>query len=113
MLNSNDPQNFVWLNLLAVAHLFAGDGANALAAAVRAQKMRPSWRPVQETLACCYATVGRLAEARSSRELMSEMENPPGDALEPLRQRNPHWQERLAELLQQIPSNPLQTPQRS
>ncbi|QRM55241.1 transcriptional regulator [Sinorhizobium sp. BG8] len=109
MLNANDPQNFVWLNLLALAHLFAGDGTNALAAAVRAQKVRPAWRPVQETLACCYATVGRLAEARQSRELMSEMENPPGDALEPLRQRNPHWQERLAELLKQIPSEPLPT----
>ncbi|MCY1743682.1 winged helix-turn-helix domain-containing protein [Ensifer sp. SL37] len=113
MLNANDPQNFVWLNFLALAHLFAGDGTNALAAAVKAQKVRPAWRPVQETLACCYAATGRLAEARSSRALMSEMENASGDALEPLRQRNPHWQERLAELLQQIPSNPLQTPQRS
>lgn len=113
MLNANDPQNFVWLNFLALAHLFAGDGTNALAAAVKAQKVRPAWRPAQETLACCYAAAGRLAEARSSRALMSEMENASGDALEPLRQRNPHWQERLAELLQQIPSNPLQTPQRS
>jgi TolB-like protein/Flp pilus assembly protein TadD len=113
MLNANDPQNFVWLNFLALAHLFAGDGTNALAAAVKAQKVRPAWRPVQETLACCYAAAGRLAEARSSRALMSEMENVSGDALEPLRQRNPHWQKRLAELLQQIPSNLLQTPQPS
>ncbi|WP_429806455.1 winged helix-turn-helix domain-containing tetratricopeptide repeat protein [Ensifer sp. B1-9] len=113
MLNANDPQNFVWLNFLALAHLFAGDGTNALAAAVRAQKVRPAWRPVHETLACCYAAAGRLAEARSSCALMSEMENASGDALEPLRQRNPHWQQRLAELLQQIPSNPFPTPQPS
>ena len=113
MLNANDPQNFVWLNFLALAHLFAGDGTNALAAAVKAQKVRPAWRPVQQTLACCYAAAGRLAEARSSRALMSEMENASGDALEPLRQRNPHWQERLAALLQQIPGNLLPTPQSS
>lgn len=113
MLNANDPQNFVWLNFLALAHLFAGDGTNALAAAVKAQKVRPAWRPVQETLACCYAAAGRLAEARSSRALMSEMENASGDALGPLRQRNPHWQERLAELLQQIPGDLLPTPQSS
>lgn len=109
MLSANDPQNFVWLNFLALAHLFAGDGVKALATALRARKVRPAWRPVHETLACCYAAVGRLAEARSSRELMSEMENPSGDALEPLRQRNSYWQERLAELLKQIPNNPLPT----
>lgn len=113
MLNANDPQNFVWLNFLALAHLFAGDGSSALAAAVKAQKVRPSWRPVQETLACCYAAAGRLAEARSSRALTSEMENASGDALGPLRQRNPHWEERLAGLLQQVPGDPLPTPQSS
>jgi hypothetical protein len=41
----------------------------------------------------------RLAEARSCIELMREMESPSGDALGPLRLRNPHWANEMAHLL--------------
>ncbi|MGA8005889.1 MAG: winged helix-turn-helix domain-containing protein, partial [Burkholderiales bacterium] len=40
-LNRYDPQNFVWGNLLALAHLFAGDAEQARASATRAVKLRP------------------------------------------------------------------------
>jgi len=99
MLNPYDPQNFVWYNLLALAHLFAGGGDDALAAVVKGRKVRPAWRPTYETLACCYAALGRLQEAGPCIEQMRQLEKPSGDALGPLRLRNPHWTNELASLL--------------
>jgi TolB-like protein len=99
MLNPSDPQNFVWLNLLALAHLLSGQPNEALVAVIKARKVRPSWRPIHETLACCYFSLGRLAEARSCAEQMRDVENPSGDALEPLRCRNPQWAAEIADLL--------------
>jgi len=97
-LNPHDPQNFVWLNLLALAYLFAGQTEESLASAIKARKVHPSWRPIHETLACCCVSLGRLPEARSYVEQMRGMEDS-GDALEPLRFRNPHWAQELANLL--------------
>jgi TolB-like protein len=99
MLNPYDPQNFVWFNILALAYLFGGQASEALAAAIKARKIAPAWRPTHETLACCYVSLGRLPEAGSCVELMREMENPSGDALAPFRLRNPHWADEMAHLL--------------
>ncbi|TJW06909.1 MAG: transcriptional regulator [Mesorhizobium sp.] len=99
LLNPHDPQNFVWFNILALAYLFAGQANEALAAAIKARKIGPAWRPIYETLACCYVSLGRLPEAGSCVELMREIENPSGDALGPLRLRNPHWADEMAHLL--------------
>jgi TolB-like protein len=99
-LNPYDPQNFVWCNLLALANLFAGRADEAVAAAVKARKVRPAWRPTYETLACCYAALGRLQEAGSCIEQMRQLEEPSGDALGPLRLRNPHWMDQLTSLLE-------------
>jgi TolB-like protein len=99
-LNPYDPQNFVWYNLLALAHLFAGRADEALAAAIRARKVRPAWRPTHETLACCYAALDRPQEAGWCIEQMHQLEEPSGDALGPLRLRNPHWTNELASLLE-------------
>jgi pentatricopeptide repeat protein len=71
----------------------------ATVAAIKARKVGPTWRPTHETLACCYVSLGRLADAKSCVELMREMENPSGDALAPLRLRNPHWADEMAHLL--------------
>ena len=98
-LNPYDPQNFVWYNLLALANLFAGRADDALAAAVKARKIRPAWRPVYETLACCHAALGRLQEAARCIEQMRQLEELMGDALGPFRLRNPRWVEELASLL--------------
>ena len=97
-LNPHDPQNFVWLNLLALAYQFAGQAEEAFASGVKARKIRPSWRPLYQTLVCCCVSLGRLPEARSYVEQMRGMEDA-GDALGPLRFRNPHWAEELANLL--------------
>jgi TolB-like protein len=95
-LNPNDPQNFVWLNLLSLAHLFAGAHDKALAAAIKGRKVRPAWRPIYETLTCCYGALNQHQEARDCRAEMAQLEKPSGDALAPLRLRNPNWAEQLS-----------------
>lgn len=99
-LNPHDPQNFVWYNLLSLAHLFAGKAQDALAAAIKARKVRPAWRPIHATLACCHAALERMEEAAQCIARMGEsQEEPSGDALEPLRFHNPHWAREMARLL--------------
>jgi TolB-like protein len=95
-LNPNDPQNFVWLNLLSLAHLFAGAPDKALAAAIKGRKVRPGWRPIYETLTCCYIALDQHQEARDCRAEMAQLEKPSADALAPLRLRNPNWAEQLS-----------------
>ena len=90
-LNPNDPQNFVWLNLLSLAHLFAGAPENALAVAIKGRKIRPAWRPIYETITCCYSALGQHQEASDCSAEMARLEKPSGDALAPLRLRNPSW----------------------
>jgi len=99
-LNPYDPQNFVWYNLLALAYLFAERPEDGLAAAVKGRKIRPAWRPVYETLACCYVALGRVREAEPSiaqlRQLAAAY-----SGLEPLKLRNPQWARRYRDLLEQ------------
>jgi tetratricopeptide (TPR) repeat protein len=101
-LNPNDPQNFVWLNLLSLAHLFAGAADKALVAAIRGRKVRPGWRPIYETLTCCYVALGQYRDAGECRAEMAQLE-PSGDALGPLRLRNPAWAEQLAKWVSHVP----------
>ncbi len=99
-LNPYDPQNFVWFNLLGLAQVFSGYPDQALESAMKAQKIRPQWRPVFETLATCYAALGRMDEARRTVTDMAKLDRPAGDALAPLLARNPRWREqRLAYLV--------------
>src|SRR5687768_1363772 len=90
-LHPNDPQNFVWLNLLSLAHLFTGAPDKALAAAIKGRKVRPVWRPIYETLTSCYVALDQHREARDCRAEMAQWKKPSGDALAPLRGRNPAW----------------------
>jgi len=96
-LNPYDPQNFVCFNLLGLAHLFSGHPDRALESVMKAQKVRPTWRPSFETLVCCYAAVGRSDEARSAATEIRTLDEPAGDTLAPLFASNPLWREqRLA-----------------
>jgi TolB-like protein len=99
-LSAYDPQNFAWYNLLALAHLFEGQPEPALAAAIKAQKIRPAWRPTIETLACCYVSLGRVEEAQLCVLQVRKLAKPPGDTLGPMRLRNPHWADQLETLLE-------------
>ncbi len=90
-LNPHDPQNFVWNNLLAWAHFFAGMPAKALVCATRAMKIRPGWRPALETAACCHVKLGQRDAARTAVAQARELGALIGDVLAPMRRHNPAW----------------------
>ena len=98
-LNPHDPQNPVWFNLLALAQLFSGQAESALQTASRGLKSRPDWRPTLETLACCYGVLDRWDDAHRCVIQMTRLTRPAGDALSPLKERNPDWRGRMADLL--------------
>ena len=98
-LSPFDPQNFVWFNVLAMAHLFSGDSPQALDCAIRALKVRPAWRTTLETMSCCHAASGNLDKARACMEQMRELEPLPGDIFAPLRAKNAKWATQLTGML--------------
>ena len=88
-LSPYDPQNFVWLNLLALARLFSGRAEAGLEAAARALQVRPNWWTSLEVLVSCYAALGRWDEARRCAQQMASVTKQPGDVLAPLKSHNP------------------------
>jgi TolB-like protein len=100
-LNPNDPQNFAWFNLLALAQLFAGEANKATASANEALKVRPDWRPTYETLAACHAAAGNFDDAKRAILRMDALKRPEGDALAPVTKLHPHWSTRLSQLIEQ------------
>ena len=98
-LNPYDPQNFVFIQLQALAYYFAGNHEKALQAAIRASKIRPEWLPTLETLAVCYATLDLMEDARACVTQMLEIEKPKGDLLALLKKHNPKWDETITAML--------------
>jgi TolB-like protein len=98
-LNSFDPQNFVWYNTLAYAHLFAGDPGAALAASRNAQEIRPDWAPAVESALCAARAQGDEIAARQYAAQLRAMSQGTGKLLEPLRQNNASWDEAIANWL--------------
>jgi TolB-like protein len=98
-LSPYDPQNPVWSNFLAVAEFFAGDAKGALVTSAHALGTRPDWRPIVETVACCYAATGKWDEARRCVRQMTGLPALPFAALAPLWERNPHWRDQFDDLL--------------
>jgi TolB-like protein len=94
-LSPYDPQNFVWFNILALAHLFAGEREAGLEAAVRAQQVRPNWLMSLEVLICCYAALDRWDEARDCARLISREAREASRLLAPLKANNPGWKEQM------------------
>ncbi|MGA8259963.1 MAG: winged helix-turn-helix domain-containing tetratricopeptide repeat protein [Arenicellales bacterium] len=94
-LSQHDPQNFVWLNVLALARLFSGQAEAALEAATRALQVRPNWRTSLEVLVQCYAGLGRWDEARRCAREMAKVSSQAGDVLAPLKAHNPQWTEQM------------------
>jgi len=60
---------------------------------------RPDWQPTLETLACCYGALNRWDDARRCVAQMSGLPRPAGDALAPLKDRNPSWRDQMTDLL--------------
>lgn len=90
-LNANDPQNFIWLNLLAVASFLSGQPERGIAAASRAAQIRPAWRPALESLALCHHAAGNRDNARRIAEQFSGLSKTQSDGSGPLRRFNPEW----------------------
>ncbi|HJV71543.1 winged helix-turn-helix domain-containing tetratricopeptide repeat protein [Ideonella sp.] len=103
-LNRHDPQNFIWLNVLALAQLFDGRPEAGLRTAVAALKVRPAWRPSAQVAAACCAALERIDEARQWRGQLSVLPAPRGDALQPLWHSQPRWAEAMQRLLQAPPA---------
>jgi TolB-like protein len=101
-LNPNDPQNFVWYNLLAFAKLFSSHPQQALTDATKALAIRPTWRPSLETLICCKIALGRLDEADRCATRHAELEKPAGDIFGPFRRLNPAWQCQIVDALSKV-----------
>lgn len=100
-LSPYDPQNFVWYDLLAAAHLFSGASHQAVDAATKALGFRPGWRPALEMMAMCLVAAGRREEAHHYAIQSRQASPQPGDVLKPLRIRNPQWTRRMTGLLEE------------
>jgi TolB-like protein len=98
-LSPYDPQNPVWSNFLAVAQFFAGDAKGALVTSAHALGTRPDWRPIIETVACCYAATGKWDDARRCVRQMTGLPTLPYAALAPLWERSPPWRGQFDDLL--------------
>lgn len=90
-LNRFDPQNFVWLNQLALAQLFCGEAREALENARQAQHVRPDWAAAVATEVCCLVELNEPERARAAQRRLAELHDPAGDALAPLRKAQPQW----------------------
>ena len=44
-LSPNDPQKFIWFNVLPLALVLSADAEGAIEAAQKVHKIRPEWRP--------------------------------------------------------------------
>jgi TolB-like protein len=103
-LNPHDPQNAVWLNVLILARFLSGDVHGALETGRLAVKARPGSPSSLRTLACCYAHLGDLIEARRLVCAAADLPEVAGDALGPFRDRNPAWAASLRHLLEKAAS---------
>ncbi|HVL55035.1 MAG TPA: winged helix-turn-helix domain-containing protein, partial [Burkholderiaceae bacterium] len=63
-LNRFDPQNFIWFDVLALAHLFGGNPQAALDSAMASLKIRPNWRSTIQIAAAGCAALGLDEDAR-------------------------------------------------
>ena len=94
-LNPYDPQNFIWLQLLALAYLFTNQHEQALETALQASKIRPAWLPTLETLTVCYAKLNRMEDASECVRQMRGLRKPSG-RLPLLKRHRPDWAECMA-----------------
>jgi len=101
-LNAFDPHNFVWLDFLALAHLFTGETELAIEAATKAAKLRPDWPLTLETMAICCAACGRMDEARHSLEAMQQTSAIASSGVTLLKARNPAWRDEIERLLEKV-----------
>jgi TolB-like protein/cytochrome c-type biogenesis protein CcmH/NrfG len=99
-LNPSDPQNVVWLNLLAYAQLLADQPNEALDSANRALALRPRFGSTLEALACCAVVLGRPDDAAEWMRRMREADDPESHFLAPMRANQPEYGKCISRWLQ-------------
>ena len=82
-LNPNDPQSFVWMHFLALAHILSGEHAEAAERAAETVAMRSDSHLGYAMLACSLSYLGREAEARRALDEMLRVQ-PKAGALDDL-----------------------------
>jgi adenylate cyclase len=101
-LNPQDPQAFIWLQLLAFALLMSGAGEEAVQRAREAVAMRPESASGQATLACASVRLGRMDEARAAVSTLDQILSESPSALDELLARfSQADRERLLETLRE------------
>ncbi len=100
-LSPRDPQNFNWLQMLALALFFSGQREAALNAALRALKIRPAWQPTLEKAVLCSMALGRIEEVRTLVEQMRHVDKPAVDMFAQLKVHNPKWAEEMSSVLRE------------
>jgi adenylate cyclase len=83
-LNPHDPQAFIWLQLLAFAHLVSGGAEEAAQRARDALAMRPESASGQAALACASVRLGRMEEARAGVAALEQILKESPSALDEL-----------------------------
>ena len=96
-LNRHDPQNLVWYNLLALAHLFDGKPEEARRSALAALAVRPTWRAAMRSAAAASAAAGLWPQAAEWSRCAS-VAPAASDALQPLWRCNPRWADDMRRL---------------
>ena len=76
-LNPNDPQAFVWMQYVALAHFLLGEHADAAERAAETVAMRPDYHVGYAILACSLAAMGSTAEARRAVDEMLRVQPNP------------------------------------
>lgn len=102
-LSPHDPQNFVWLILLAHAERLAGHHQEALEASLQSMKVRPGWGPSLEAAACCHVTLGHHEQAKACLQDLAGQQAAEGNVLAPLWRATPDWQNPIAVLRIELP----------
>ncbi|WP_421852345.1 winged helix-turn-helix domain-containing protein [Oricola sp.] len=101
-LNANDPQNFVWNNLLAISCYLSGAPERGAVAAANAAEVRPEWVPALRSLALCHDAAGDHAAALRVCGQLARLDPPAGDTLGPFRKFNPKWAVAMDEALARL-----------
>jgi adenylate cyclase len=100
-LSPYDPQNFVWLLFLAVAHAFSGNSHNAIEAAQRSLSLRPGWAAALKVEIMGWVALGDLRRARSLAVAIPPLRDAPSDLSPIIGKLNPAWIEQIERAVHQ------------
>jgi adenylate cyclase len=101
-LNPHDPQAFIWLQLLAFAHLLSGGAEEAAQRAREAVAMRPESASGQAAIVSASVRLGRMDEARAAASALEQILKESPTALDEFLARFSQGdRERLVELLRE------------